>query len=771
MARKFFYKNFVFILAADIILVSFSWYVAYLLRFNFMIPPNALHTLLRFLPVVLGIKILCFYFFHLYNGMWRYTSLTDLGNILKAGSISSLIIICVVLFGWGFAGFSRSIFIIDWALTLILISGCRVIIRLYFLLCASDESSGIVRLDLLSNFFKKNAKGKKLLIIGAGDCGEKILREIRDNPQLGYRVMGFIDDHPTKANLQIHGVPVMGETTEIKDIAEKTGAAELLIAVPSASYRDMRKIVAYCDESDLPFKTVPGMGELINGKVTVKAIRDVAYHDLLGRKPVELNEELIGNYLEGARVLVTGAGGSIGSELCRQVCRFRPRTLVLLERAESPLYEIELELKQNFPHIEIVPKLSDVCDRHQISFAFESHRPQVVFHAAAYKHVPMLELQPWKAIKNNILGTRNMIDFSRRFSVECFVFVSTDKAVRPTSVMGASKRVSELLVLGQNGCSLSDKKYMAVRFGNVVGSVGSVVPLFRKQIASGGPVTVTHPEVTRYFMTIPEACRLILQAGAMGTGGETFVLDMGTPVKISDMARDLIRLSGYEPDVDIKIEYIGLRPGEKLYEELITEGEGIEKTGHKKIMVLRGQSCDPALLNGHIDELSQLADAYDGMGIRAKLREIVPEFGAMDGKDLEGAGKVEKKGGSPLTFSDRRREKRFRPKNGSVVSPDFDGKTKCKLVDISRGGLSFYYHGAEDYTRDFAGMALEMANDAFSLDKIPCKLISRRAANHSSQFDKKQTERFSVLFGELTQYQREQIEFYLKNHTLPMGDK
>jgi FlaA1/EpsC-like NDP-sugar epimerase len=435
----------------------------------------------------------------------------------------------------------------------------------------------------------------------------------------------------------IHGIPVLGTTTELKSIAPKVKAEEALIAIPSANAEQMRAIVVRCKESKIPFKTVPSMGELINGKVTVKAIRDVDYRDLLGREAIRLEEDLIGAYLKNARVLVTGAGGSIGSELCRQICRFRPASVILYERGESALYEMELELKRNFPYIDVIPVLGDIRDRSQLSHAFSDFRPQVVFHAAAYKHVPMLELQPWKAIKNNILGTRNMIDISRQYAVERFVLVSTDKAVRPTNIMGASKRVAELLVQGQNGFNSSDTRFMIVRFGNVVGSVGSVLPLFKKQIETGGPVTITHPEVSRYFMTIPEACQLILQAGSMGKGGESFLLDMGTPIKIQQMARDLIRLSGFEPEVDIKIEYIGLRPGEKLHEELITEGEGIVPTNHEKIMVLRGNARDQVPLNGKVDELARLARQQQAEAIRSKLQEILPEYSPTPAKERSGS--------------------------------------------------------------------------------------------------------------------------------------
>jgi FlaA1/EpsC-like NDP-sugar epimerase len=407
---------------------------------------------------------------------------------------------------------------------------------------------------------------------------------------------------------------------------KKVRAEEALIAIPSASSLQMRTIVDICKTNNINFKTIPGMGELINGKITINAIRDVGYRDLLGREIIKLDEKRIGAYLEGQNVMVTGAGGSIGSELCRQICRFRPKSLILYERAETPLYEIELELKQNFDDAKIVTLLADVQDKNQLEIAFENHQPQTVFHAAAYKHVPMLELQPWKAIRNNIRGTANMVEISNRFSVERFVFVSTDKAVRPANIMGASKRVAEMLIQSQNGCGVSDTRYMIVRFGNVAGSVGSVVPLFKKQIKKGGPVTVTHPEVSRYFMTIPESCQLILQAGTMGVGGEIFLLDMGTSIKIDEMARDLIRLSGFEPDVDIKIEYVGLRPGEKLYEELIIEGEGILPTNHEKIMVLKGTDCNLEILNGQVDDLISIAENQEYKTIQQKLQEIVPEY-------------------------------------------------------------------------------------------------------------------------------------------------
>ena len=623
---KFLNKNFCVIFIIDILLVSFSWYFAYLLRHNFAIPETSYIILQRFLPLIILTKIIVFYFFDLYQGMWRYTSLTDLFSIIKAGSVASLVVIILTFFVHRFSGFSRSIFIIDWILTILFIGGSRVAIRLFFWIMAGDVSTRFRKRDFLKALIKGNKKGKKLIIIGAGDCGEKISREIHDNPHLGYRIIGFIDDDPFKSKRQIHGISVLGNRDEIKHYAEQLGAQELLIAMPSISSKDMRTVVKLCEESGIPFKTVPSMGELINGKVTIKAIRDVSYRDLLGRAPVKLDEERIGAYLKGKRVLITGAGGSIGSELCRQVCRFTPESLVLYERAESPLYEIELELREHFQGIKIIPKLSDITNTRKLDKIFDETRPEVVFHAAAYKHVPMLEHNPWEAIGNNILGTRNVITTSNIYNVERFVLVSTDKAVRPANVMGASKRVAELMVQAQNGCGISDTKYITVRFGNVVGSVGSVIPLFKKQIEKGGPVTVTHPEITRFFMTIPEACQLILQAGSMGNGGEIFILDMGVPIKIADMAEDLIRLSGFEPYEDIDIKFIGLRPGEKLYEELITEGEGIVNTSHEKILVLKGAVCELNILNGRLERMKRLMEEQDGDSIRSALKEILPEY-------------------------------------------------------------------------------------------------------------------------------------------------
>jgi len=626
MIHKKLQSNLPVVLLIDGLFFTMAWYGAFWLRFNFQIPESNQGLITRSIAFVVPVNVLAFYFYDLYRGMWRYTSLNDLANIIKATTISSMIIFLAIYFSHGFMNFARSALIIDWFLVIFLTAGYRVGMRLYFGLIKGDE----IAHNPIRQLFLKNGKGKsdasRLVIIGAGDCGEMIYREIRDNASLKYKVVGFLDKDVKKHGRQIHGIPILGSPDNIPMIATEMRVDEFLIAIPSATSDQMRNIVLQCKESGIAHKTVPGMGELIDGRVTVQAIREVQYRDLIGREVVNLEEARIGEYLENARVLVTGAGGSIGSELCRQICRFKPETLMLFERAESQLYDIDLELKSNFPYVKMIPVLADIRDRQQLKMAFEANRPQVIFHAAAYKHVPLIETHPWKGVRNNIVGTRNLVETANTFKVNRFVFVSTDKAVRPTNVMGSTKRVAELVVQGQNNCNASQTKFMTVRFGNVIGSIGSVIPLFKKQIAAGGPVTVTHPEMTRYFMTIPEAAQLILQAGSMGDGSEIFILDMGTPIKIVDMARDLISFSGLEPDRDIKIEFIGLRPGEKLYEELITEGEGIVPTSHEKIMVLKGQNCDQDVLNKKIDELRELAYEQDGEGIRKLLKEIVPEY-------------------------------------------------------------------------------------------------------------------------------------------------
>lgn len=610
------YRNLIAILLLDVVAISLSYFAAHLVRFDFRLSPAQYDLILKTLPMVLSIKILFFFLFNLYRGMWRFTSIRDVINIFTASVVSFCFIVGALLIYNRFVGFSRSVFIMDLCFTILTIAGSRLMVRMFY------EHYG----NLFSKGDEDEPKPKRLLIIGAGSMGEKIFRLIRDSAGKKYDVVGFLDDHPVKIGKLIHGVKVLGKISDIRTISEKVAAEEALIAITTATSEEMRTIVKHCKKSGLSFKTLPGPDEMVNGNYSLGSIREVSYADLLGRQDVRLDEARIGRYIRDHVVLVTGAGGSIGSELSRQICKFKPALILLYERAESPLYEIDLELKTRYKDVKVVPILADIQNITQLEMVFQEYRPEIVFHAAAYKHVPMLEFHAWKAVRNNIMGTFNLSECATKYDVDRFVFVSTDKAVRPTNVMGATKRIAEILIQNQEYYKKCRTKFMIVRFGNVVGSAGSVLPLFKRQIEKGGPVTVTHPEVTRYFMTIPEAAQLILQAGAMGEGGEIFILDMGDPIKIDHIARDLIRLSGLEPDTDIKIDYVGLRPGEKLYEELITEGEGIVKTEHKKIMVLRGSHHNLQILIGNIGKLAALAEDQDTEAIIERLREIVPEY-------------------------------------------------------------------------------------------------------------------------------------------------
>jgi FlaA1/EpsC-like NDP-sugar epimerase len=620
-------KNFYLILSLDIASIVAAYYFAYFLRFEGNIPPWEWKNFEATVPYFLVLKLSIFWFFGLYKGMWRYTGLFDLINVFKATFVSSAINIALILFLYRFQGFPRSVFVLDGILTFILVGGSRVVIRLILFERERD-------FRFLRQFFSRQAakeffhSRKRLLIIGAGDAGEKMLREILDNPRLNYEVVGFLDDDPKKIGMKIHGVPVVGSISQVQEMAAGDTVDEVLIAMPSASATHMRRIIELCETTGLKFRTTPAISELINGKISFNAIREVSYDDILGRDPVNLDLEKIGEYLRGKVVLVSGAGGSIGSELCRQLSIFSLQNLVLLDKTENNLFNLEMEFRQKFPNVLIAPVLGNVKHASFINKLFEKHRPQVVFHAAAYKHVPIVELNPWEAVFNNIIGTKNIVEASHRFKAERVIMISTDKAVRPTSVMGATKRVAEMI----NSCygAYNGTRFVSVRFGNVLGSEGSVVPLFKKQIERFGPVTVTDPEITRFFMTIPEACKLILQAGALGQGGEIFILDMGTPIKIVNMARDLIRLSGFKPDEDIEIKFTGLRPGEKLHEELITEGEGIIRTDYEKIFVLRGNGYDFTHLKQRIEELVQLAQEQDGPAIKEKLKEIIPDYQPFD---------------------------------------------------------------------------------------------------------------------------------------------
>ena len=620
-------RNLFVVLALDLILLCGSFYLAHLIRYDALGRQLWFsHSFLHILPWLLGVKFLSFYFFDLYKGMWRYTSFNDLISILKAVSVSSFIIIIIVLYWTRFENISRSVFVIDWCLTVLSVAGLRFIVRLCFEEFTEKVTCRDVKNALLRVFRKNAGKGKGTLIIGAGDYGRKICREFNENPSIQSYVIGFLDDDPAKINRTIHGVPILSGIDNLEHIVKVTGAKDVIIAIPSLGSDKMRHLMGLCKKADVNFKTVPNLGELIDGKIDVSSIRDVEYRDLLGREPVKLDKEKIGLYIKGKCVLVTGAGGSIGSGLCRQIGMYAPKTLVLFDRAESPLFEIDHEIKKWFKDIKIISVLGDIQVKDDLLNAFQQTCPDIVFHTAAYKHVPMLEAHPWKAVDNNIFGTKNLIEVTHAFKCEKFVFVSTDKAVNPTNVMGTSKRICELLIHEASCLPGVSTAFMTVRFGNVIGSVGSVIPLFKKQIKELGPVTVTHKDMVRYFMLIPEACQLILQAGAMGNGGETFILEMGDPVSIDAMARDLIRFSGLEPDVDIQIEYTGLRPGEKLYEELMTDKESVIPTNHDKILVLNTSCTNMKVLNGKLDTLKKMASQHNGRGVRIIMKKMVPEY-------------------------------------------------------------------------------------------------------------------------------------------------
>jgi len=622
MRRQLNNPKFYLMVLADTLLFVSAHVAAYLFRSDFTLTSKEIDLMKSVLPWLIPLKLATFYGFGLYRGMWRYTSLRDLRHLAQASLLSMLIAMAVILYLYRFHGFSRAVFVMDGVLTFLFVGGLRVFIRSLYSGFQGKKPmpAGIPR------------SRKTILIIGAGAAGEKILREIFENNQLHYEVVGFIDDDPQKQGRSIHGIPVLGKVDEIPRIIARRDVKQVLIAIPSAKGDQMRRIIDICKGCDVSYKTLPGIGEIIDGRVSMKVLRDVSYEDLLGRPPVELDIVKIRNYLDGQTVLITGCGGSIGSELCRQVIRFQPRSIVLLDASEANLFSIQMELQNELYFRKCHPILGHVQDIALMDRVFQKYLPRVVFHAAAYKHVPMLEKNPWEAVTNNILGSRVAMEVSIKYGAERFVLVSTDKAVRPANVMGSSKRVAEFLLQSFQG---NETRFMAVRFGNVVGSSGSVIPLFRRQIEHGGPVTVTHPDVNRYFMTIPEASQMIIQAGAMGEGGEIFILKMGTPVRIADMARDLIRLSGKEPDVDIKIVYSGLRDGEKLYEELITEGEDIVPTRHDKVMVLRPNGkvnglSDPQefrmWLDRELEELYAAARRHDAAAIKKKLRGIVAEY-------------------------------------------------------------------------------------------------------------------------------------------------
>ena len=606
----------IFIVSLQVLIALLAIYLAFGLRFDFSIGAYW-RRLFSLAPALLLIKLLVFRYFGLYRGWWRYVSMPDLIQIFKANFVASLLFVLYAVIVYRLDQIPRSVLILDGVFCFMLMGGVRVVTRIF-------------REHYLPSLNPLGEWKERTLIVGAGDAGQIIARELRSNPRLQMELIGFVDDDPNKRNSAFQGVKVFGTQDDLANIIKEKEIDEVIIAIPSASGGQVKSIVERCRALDVNFKILPGVGDLIDGTVSVQQLRDVSLDDLLGRKPISLDQAQIESYLQGKRVLVTGAAGSIGGEICRQVVRYHPEKLILYENAETPLFLIEKELAESHPEITIVPIIGDVRNPARIDVIFDEQMPQVVFHAAAYKHVPMMELNPAEAVNNNVRGTKLLADAADDFGVETFVMVSTDKAVRPTNVMGASKRAAELYV--QSLARKSRTRFVTTRFGNVLGSNGSVIPTFKEQIKNGGPVTVTHPEVTRYFMTIPEATQLVLQAGSMGQGGEIYLFDMGEPVKIVHLAEELIRLSGLQPHEDIEIVYTGLRPGEKLYEELLLADEGTLPTHHEKICI--ASSAPPAreLLLEQLDRLFDAAKVLDLSGVKAQLRVIVPEYSPAEHK-------------------------------------------------------------------------------------------------------------------------------------------
>lgn len=604
-------------LLIDVICISFAIVAAIWLRFD-TLSSNHVQYLLLMIPIFVPVCITIFWFLGMYNRTLRFTSIPDLVAVFTAVTTCSCIKLLTVFFFESFP-FLTAVFVIDWMINLILTGLSRITPRVLLNFAQASTVKNWL-------FNGKMTAFKRVLIVGAGRGGESVLREIKRNLNLPINVIGMLDDDLKKKDQIIHGVPVLGSCESISIVVKKYSIDEVIIAIPSASGNQLRKIVDLCQSSSVRFKTLPGLQDLIAGKLASLQLRDIVIEDLLRRPPAEINLAEIAAYITDKTVMVTGAGGSIGSEICKQILPFQPQIILLLGHGENSIYKTLQRLSQNpdLGNTVIIPLICDVQDDKKLSRVFKSHRPEIVFHAAAHKHVPLMELNPEEAIKNNVIGTCNLVEQAHLNSVERFVMISTDKAVNPTSIMGASKRVAEKIL--KCYAKRSSTRFVAVRFGNVLGSRGSVIPLFKRQIEQGGPVTVTHPRMIRYFMTIPEASKLVVQAGAYGKGGEVFVLDMGEPVKIVDLAEDLIKLSGLEPGRDIKIEFSGIRPGEKLFEELMTASEGIAATRNSKIFIAKAEEVDEQTLMIQLAKLNEFAICGSSSKIVSMLKEIVPSF-------------------------------------------------------------------------------------------------------------------------------------------------
>jgi FlaA1/EpsC-like NDP-sugar epimerase len=600
--------------------IAISMATAFLLRFDFAIPKGELQHLYMGVLLACPLKLAVFQMARLQKGWWRYVGITDLLRVLIANVLGSSALAIAILALLG-PPFPRSIMFIDFLVCFLLTGGGRFAVRVY--------NEALVR-------EVANGTSKGVLIYGAGRAGIMLLREIRSNPSLGYEVLGFVDDDTGKRGGTLLGVPVLGRGRDLPIIVARLNKRrrrleEIIIAMPSASGREMREALANGRAAHVPCRTLPGMSELLTGKVLTHQIRNPSVHDLLGREPVRLEEERIRKHIEDKTVLVTGAAGSIGSEICRQVADFRPERLIILDQAESALFHIDRELRDKHSSLEVLPEIADIRNRSRLDHLLNRYHVDSIFHTAAYKHVPLMEAHVIEAVQNNVFGTWNLVQAAYDHHVDDFLMISSDKAVNPSSIMGATKRVAELIVsaMPRDGVR-SRTRFVSVRFGNVLGSNGSVVPLFQAQIEGGGPVTVTHPEMRRYFMTIREAVQLVLQASTMGKGSEIFVLDMGEQVRIIDLARNMIRIAGKIPDEEIEIRITGLRPGEKLYEEICTDGENMVPTFHEKIKIFQGPVENAERINAWLAKLRTYVAQWDANAVRAHLHVLVPEYQGTD---------------------------------------------------------------------------------------------------------------------------------------------
>lgn len=595
--------------------IIFSYLMAFYLRFDFSIPTEYYSMIIKTLPVILMARLISYYLYKLHTGSWLYVSMKDLMDTVKSVIVGTVAYVLLLVFIYHFDDFPRSIVVTETILNLAIIGGSRFSLRYYKEFYNKKPLTRISKIN------------KNVVIVGAGKAGTIILNELITHPQLGINVIGFVDDNPYKKGRTIQGFPVLGVSEELSEIIEKYNIDEVLIAMPSAPYKEVARVKNIALESGVSTRILPGISELIcNGSLT-NQLKDVCCDELLGRKILRFRRSAdikkLRQEIENRVVIITGAGGSIGSELCRQVAELSPRKLILYERHENSLYDIEIELRRKFKALNIMPVIGDILDSRKLDTLLSQEKVNIIYHAAAYKHVPMMEREPLAAVRNNVFGTRQVAELAIKHGVNKFVLISTDKAVNPANVMGTTKRVAELIVQSLNG---NGTKFIAVRFGNVLGSNGSVIPLFKKQIEEGGPITVTHPEITRYFMSISEAVQLVMTAGAMGKGGEIFLLDMGKPVKIVDLAKELIKKSGLEPGKDIDIVFTGLRPGEKLHEELYWKGEGIVPTENKKITMLKSNGRIPTEnLNIKLQELERCNKLCDLASTIDVLKEIVPE--------------------------------------------------------------------------------------------------------------------------------------------------